>query len=123
MRERASVTGGPAAGTPIISLGLPSRATNALARHGIRTVEVLATWSRAELQGQIIGLGSSSVDLIEAAVRTTGRQLAVADPGKPYQLARVSTNQRHIANHHAWVLSSVSPATTLGERLDRADQA
>jgi hypothetical protein len=100
-----------------------------LARHGIRTVEVLATWSPEELLAQVIGLGSSSVEIIEAAIRSTGRQLAVADPGRLYQLARASTNQRHIANHQAWAAAPARAskpsdnATIIGDRLDRADQA
>ncbi|MGP0221469.1 DNA-directed RNA polymerase subunit alpha C-terminal domain-containing protein [Paenarthrobacter sp. NCHU4564] len=87
----------------VSGLGLPSRAENALARHGIRSVEVLVTWSRSELLGQVIGLGEGSLDLIEEALAVRGRQLAVYDAGRTYQQSHASTNQRHIKNHHAWV--------------------
>ncbi|MFJ5957267.1 DNA-directed RNA polymerase subunit alpha C-terminal domain-containing protein [Paenarthrobacter sp. NPDC092416] len=86
----------------VSGLGLSSRAENALARHGIRSVEVLVTWSRTELLAQVVGLGDGSLDLIEEVLATMGRQLAVDNAGRNYRHLQASTNQRHIKNHHAW---------------------
>lgn len=87
----------------VSGLGLPSRAENALARHGIRSVDVLVTWSRSELLTQVVGLGDGSLDLIEKVLASRGRQLAADNAGKTYQQSHASTNRRHIKNHHAWV--------------------
>ncbi|WP_311212339.1 MULTISPECIES: DNA-directed RNA polymerase subunit alpha C-terminal domain-containing protein [unclassified Arthrobacter] len=101
------MTGNTGLTIAVSSLGLPSRAENALVRHGIRTVEVLTTWSRLELLTQVVGLGDGSLDLIEAVLAHMGRHLAADDAGRRYHQPRAGTNQRHIKNHHAWAVPAL----------------
>ncbi|TAP42766.1 DNA-directed RNA polymerase subunit alpha C-terminal domain-containing protein [Arthrobacter sp. S39] len=118
------MTGNTGLTTAVSSLGLPSRAENALVRHGIRTVEVLTTWSRNELLTQVVGLGDGSLDLIEAVLALRGRRLAADDAGRRYHQPHAGTNQRHVKNHHAWAAPALSAANTLnGDFLAWPNQA
>ncbi len=87
----------------VSDLQLFSRIERSLLRHGIRTIEVLITWSRRELLAEVVGLGESSVDHLEEALTRHNLSLAT-DVSCPAALVRTPlTNARHIRNHQRWL--------------------
>lgn len=95
---------------PITELALPSRATNALLRSGVRSVGQLITRSREDLMTEVMGLGEGMLKVIEAALALENLSLAPANiPSSvfvqispPRARSRPKTS-RHVNNHKAWV--------------------
>lgn len=92
---------------PVTELALPSRATNALLRSGVRSVGQLITRSREDLMTEIIGLGQGTLKAVEAALALENLSLAPSEiPSSVF--ARTSAGQvrggpktnRHIRNHN-----------------------
>lgn len=107
-RESESKTSRPAETSRVVlitELEIPTRATQALARHGIRSVGVLITWSRAELAKEVIGLGEKSLDALEEVLTGQGLAFAREEPRSTQQVQTPLTNSRHINNHNVWIAS------------------
>ena len=93
---------------PITKLALPSRATNALFRSGVRSVGQLVARSREELMTEVLGLGEVMLRVIEAAVAEESLSLPPADiPSAAFaqisvcRARRVSKTGRHVNKHKA----------------------
>lgn len=64
---------------PVTELALPSRATNALLRNGVRSVGQLIARSKEDLMTEITGLGEGMLKIIEASLALENLSLARAD--------------------------------------------
>lgn len=94
----------------ITDLGLPSRATNALLRGGVRSVGQLISWSREDLMTEIVGLGEKAITVIEASLALENLSLARAEapsavfaqipPGRARSRPKIN---RHVNKHMAWI--------------------
>lgn len=94
---------------PVTELALPSRATNALLRGGVRSVGQLITRSRDDLMAEIMGLGAGMLMVIEASLALENLSLArtnvssgsFAEMESRRAQGRPKTS-RHVDNHKAW---------------------
>lgn len=96
----------------ISDLHLPSRATNALLRGGVRSIGQLITWSREDLMTEIVGLGEKTIMVIEASLALENLSLARAEapsavfaqisPGRARRRPKIN---RHVNKH----LACISP--------------
>ena len=89
----------------ISELEIPTRAIQALARHGIRTIGVLITWSRTELANEVVGLGEKSLDALQEVLKAHGLAFPNIETTHTQQVQTPLTNSRHINNHSVWIAS------------------
>lgn len=95
---------------PVTELALPSRATNALLRNGVRSVGQLIARSKEDLMTEIMGLGEGMLKVIEASLALENLSLAPTDKPSvafaqvpPRRARSRSKTDRHVTNHKAWI--------------------